>query len=546
MGGSIGAILLRLRETTVRPFLVLLLALLALAPAPARARKVVLLGVDGASWSVIDPLLAEGALPNFAKLAAAGVQAELATVEPVNSPTVWTSIATGRSPSAHGISNFLQTALDRKVPTVFERLAVAGRRVGLYDYLVTWPPTALPSGFVIPGWTQRDTAVWPPDVFARAGLVPPYRYTLDGLRLRAEYLENARRELRAKAPQWRALAKAFDVEVGAVTFYTVDALSHRFWRDAFPEQFAGDGLAPDPQYRGVIREAMVGVDRALGEVRAGLAPEDVLLVASDHGFQADDDGDRRIWTSSLGGVLGAAGLSPDRDAFRFVSQFYAVTIRVLPGPFAERDALTQRLVAALSGITSVPGGEPIYTVDVVDGAARPEGSERPVDARIRQWVVRQASRLLFDIEFGEDAHAWILARPNAAVLDPLWPDGSVRWDGRELPLRDVAGPDDFTGRHLPTAVFLAAGGPIRKRPERLHLSVLQIAPLLVHLAGEPLPDDLEQPLPVHVLDPGWLAANPARTVPAASLPKPPAPGEADPNAGDAELRERLRGLGYLR
>jgi hypothetical protein len=546
MDGSIGAILLRLRETHVRPALLLLLSALCLLPAPARARKVVLLGVDGASWSVIDPLLAEGALPNFAALAAAGVHAELETVEPVNSPTVWTSIATGRSPSVHGITNFLQTALDRKVPTVFERLAAAGRRVGLYDYLVTWPPTALPKGFVIPGWTQRDAAVWPPDVFARAGLAPPYRYTLDGLRLRAEYLENARAELRRKAPQWRALAKAFDVEVGAVTFYTVDALSHRFWRDAFPEELVGEGLAPDPAYRGVIREAMVGVDRALGAVRAGLGPDDVLVVASDHGFQADDDGDRRIWTSSLGAVLDDAGLSPERDAFRYVSQFYAVTIRVLPGPFAERDALTERLVATLSELRSAPGGRPIYAVDVVDGAERPGGNARPVDARIRQWVVRQAARLLFGIEFGEDAHAWILARPNAAVLDELWPDGRVARNGKEWPLRDVAGPDDFTGRHHPTAVFLAAGGPIRKRPERLHLSVLQIAPLLVHLVGEPLPDDLERPLPLHVLDPKWLATHPAHTVPAATLPPPPGPRDGDPGAGDAELRERLRGLGYLR
>ena len=89
---------------------------------------------------MIDPLIAEGALPHFAALAKDGVSADLATVEPVNSPTVWTSIATGRSPEAHGITNFFDTALDRQVPTVFERLAAGGRRVGLYDYLATWPP----------------------------------------------------------------------------------------------------------------------------------------------------------------------------------------------------------------------------------------------------------------------------------------------------------------------------------------------------------------------------------------------------------------------
>jgi hypothetical protein len=518
----------------------------ALAAAPARAGRVLLLGVDGASWSVIDPLVAEGALPNFAALAAAGVTAELETVEPVNSPTVWTSIATGRSPEAHGIHDFLQTALDRAVPSVFERLAAAGRRVGLYDYLVTWPPTDLPGGFVIPGWTHRDHAVAPPDVFARSGLVPPYHYSVEGLRLRHEYLPRCREELQRKAAQWLALQRAFQPEVGAVTFYSVDALSHRFWRDAFPEQFDG-GRPADPAVAGVIREAMIGVDRSLGEIRASLAPEDVLLVASDHGFQAGEEEEARIWTSSLERALAAADLVPGRDAFRIVSQFFAVTVRVLPGPLEERDALTERLAAALRALRAAgDSGAPLYTVDVLDGTPRPPGHERPVLDRIRQWGVRTAAAWLFDTEFGEDAHTWLLARPDRAVLDPLWPDGRVAGEGGEWPIAEIAGPDDFSGRHHPTAVLLAAGGPIRPQPARLRLSVLEIAPLLVHLAGEAVPDDLERAVPAPVLDPAWLAAHPPRLVPAASLPAPPRPGDADAGAGEEDLRERLRSMGYIR
>ena len=519
--------------------------MLLVCAAPAHAR-VVLVGVDGAAWSVIDPLLAEGALPHFAALAKDGVSADLATVEPVNSPTVWTSIATGRSPAAHGITNFFDTALDRAVPTVFERLAAAGRRVGVYDYLATWPPPSFPQGFVIPGWTRRDGAVTPADVFARAGLAPPYRYSNEGLRLRAEHLAAAREELLRKAPQWLALARAFDVEVGAVTFYAVDALSHRFWRDAFPEQFEAGGLAPDPANAGVIREALVGVDRALGEIRASLDPGDVLLVASDHGFQAEDGGEARIWTSSLQQPLRAAGLDAERDAFRFVGQFYAVTIRVLPGPFEEREALSERLAAALGALRAAGSGEPLYRVDVIDVAPRPAGRERTLLQRLRQWAVRQVVWWLFDVEFGEHAHAYILAQPNAGALDPLWPGGRVAGEGGEWPIEAVAAPDDFTGRHHPTAVFLAAGGPIRPQRERLQLSVLEIAPLIAHLAGGPLPDDLERAVPEALLDPAWLAAHPPQVVPAASLPEPPRAGAGDAGAGEEALRERLRSLGYIR
>jgi predicted AlkP superfamily phosphohydrolase/phosphomutase len=63
----------------------------ALVCASSASSKVILIGVDGASWSVLDPLLAAGRLPHLAALAARGVTAELETVEPVRSPVVCSS-----------------------------------------------------------------------------------------------------------------------------------------------------------------------------------------------------------------------------------------------------------------------------------------------------------------------------------------------------------------------------------------------------------------------------------------------------------------------
>jgi len=97
---------------------------------------------------------------------------------------------------------------------------------------------------VIPGWLRRDESITPPDAFERAGL-PGYRYSLEGLGGREDYVAVSRRELANKATHWNALAEAFDLDVGAVTFYSFDGLAHRFWHDCFPEQF--EGKVPPPE-----------------------------------------------------------------------------------------------------------------------------------------------------------------------------------------------------------------------------------------------------------------------------------------------------------
>ena len=534
------------RKVGVRAIASLVPIVFLLLAAPATAGRVVLVGVDGAGWSLIDPLLAEGALPHLASLLKDGASADLATVEPVNSPTVWTSIATGRSPDVHKIRDFFSTGLDRPVPTIFERLAAQGLRVGLYDYLKTWPPRRLPGGFVIPGWTRRDGAVQPPDVFERAGRAPAYRYSNRNLRNRIDFIRSARRELTEKAPQWNALVRAFDPQVGAVTFYSVDALGHRFWLDAFPEQFERAPREPVDEHRGVIREAVVGVDAALGAIRGGLGPDDVLLLASDHGFQAGDP-EGRVWTSSLDALLEEEGLVADRDPFRFVGQFFAVVIRVRPGPFESRDALTDRLAGLLRGASS-KDGEALYTVDVLDARERPPGHARSLLNRLRQWGVRTFARYAFHVDFGSEAHAFILARPDADVLDPLWPNGRVLFAGKERPIAEILYAEDFNGDHHPTAVFAVAGGPIAANPTRGSLSVLDLAPLIAYLAEAPIPDDLEGRLPIELIDPEYLAAHPPRYVAAAELPILPPLGAdaAAPLAGEEELLEQLKAMGYVR
>lgn len=515
-------------------------AVLALFATTASAR-VVVFGVDGGSWPLVDRGVAAGTLPNFAALAQRGVTAEMTTVEPVISPTVWTSIATGRSPEAHGVGDFFRNRTHVRVPTVFERMSAHGLRVGLQEWLITWPPRTLPNGFVITDWLRRDDRVTPPDVFARAGLTP-YLYTVTDTHGLDGFAAAARAETTEKPAAFLRLAETFQLDVGAVTFYSADATGHRFWRAAFPDEFDSPRTADEERHAGVIDETMRGIDAALGQIVASLGPDDSIVIVSDHGFEALPDA-RRVWSTRIEEQLTAADLDAARDGIEIDGQFLALTLRLVPGPSDKREPVLGKLVALLESVTD-DAGTPLFDVDVFEVAERPPEARASWDRRLRAWVVKQAMVWWYGITLDRPAYAFVLARPRDAALAALWPSGTIRVGERSMPADAFFALDDFTGGHNSTALFLAAGGPIAHRPTRDRVSVLDVAPLLLHLAGLPVPDDLEGAVPERMLDADALAARPVRKLAAAELPGlPEEPGGAQ--VDDAVLMERLRALGYV-
>jgi hypothetical protein len=90
----------------------------ALPAAAETGLRVLLVGTDGGEWSVMDPLIAEGRLPNYASLAARGRSARLQTIVPTFSPIIWTSVATGKVPEKHRISSHVYTSLPFGLPAV--------------------------------------------------------------------------------------------------------------------------------------------------------------------------------------------------------------------------------------------------------------------------------------------------------------------------------------------------------------------------------------------------------------------------------------------
>src|SRR5919197_1497174 len=282
-------------------------AALALATSGCGSRErpgmVVVLGIEGLHLPLLDQLVAEGALPNFARLYREGRSGGVSTAEtvmPPLSPRVWNTFATGQLPEVHRIADFvredgkgkrrLYSSRDRRVPALWEIASASGKRAGVVNWLQTYPAEHV-NGFVIseryrPKSTQmlaqwqkvpleRDErgVVYPPQLLAR----------LDGLAL---------------APQTSfaytaALAEAIDRDVFSLAYaalaeqpvdllliYTrsMDELSHLQWftHEPRPEEH--------PAHDEVV-DFMRRYDALLGELLAHLHPADHLIVLSDHGME---------------------------------------------------------------------------------------------------------------------------------------------------------------------------------------------------------------------------------------------------------------------
>ena len=74
--------------------------------------KVFVLGLDGATWDVLEPLIQQGLLPNLARLREQGSSGSLRSVFPPLSPVAWTGVMTGKNSGRHGIFEFLEHGHD--------------------------------------------------------------------------------------------------------------------------------------------------------------------------------------------------------------------------------------------------------------------------------------------------------------------------------------------------------------------------------------------------------------------------------------------------
>jgi len=331
--------------------------------------RVVLLAIDGATWKVMEPLLAAGELPSFARLRREGAYApRFGTLDTTKSPIVWTTVATGRAPSEHGIDGFAQplpngrlipiSSHQRTARAIWEVANQHGLTAGVVNWWASWPAEPV-DGYVITDhanpafaafafedsrwWTAEPERLerlgWdfhPPDLepVLRSVWLDKDAFPWDDLRRRGGFRAAQMRELR-EAP-WNgrtpySILKTFyaidrpmlsaairlhrerPVDLQMIYVRGPDPIQHAAWDLVEPERFARrpPHLERD---RGLVEGVYRYIDSLLGELLAAMDDDTWLLVASDHGAEPVEDADdpqrtggSGMHTTATRGVLFIAG-----------------------------------------------------------------------------------------------------------------------------------------------------------------------------------------------------------------------------------------------
>lgn len=505
------------------------------------AGKIRLIGLDGATWDVLLPWIEAGKLPNFDRVLRAGSWGRLRTLAGSLSPVMWTSIATGYERDRHGIHGFqtrdgygmrLVRSSDRKVPALWS----IASQLGLESYIVNWQVTDPPepiNGIMVSRLRDYGTSgVYPPELtgaIARASeaatLLPAE--TGDSNQVwRQRLLEDLERLISIE----RYLSSRGRPDFAAYYTHSTDEVQHRFWKYMEPEAFTDPVLRPTPEAVAAngdaIFEVYKRVDDWIGE--SWNPREEILVLVSDHGAQADPQPRVYLSVNPLLAALGFAELAESGEIIAKASQAFNCT----ENPWSFRLTICLNLV----------GGAP-------NGIVPPEkaaGLSHDIAQRLAALHLSDGTQLIKGVEPSADGAS---LEVESIRLSGAQIEGQLEIQDRRTRLREyLIIHDDISGQHSSFGILAIAGGPVLVG-RVYNASLLDVAPTLLYLLGLPVAEDMEGSPLTEVIEPRYLKEHSVYRI--ASFDPLGAQTEASPisaQEGDKaqeELKERLRSLGYI-
>ena len=545
--------------------------------------RLAIIGIDGATYRIIRPMIADGELPNIGRILKEGASANLESTIPPITPPAWVSMMTGVNPGRHGIFHFVHRTIGSYQlglvdsnnfvgMDAFSLLSRRGWTTGGFAVPMTYPPFPV-NGYMVSGIPmplQGEAGAWPqnyePDINYAAydGKNEPGSEDLDRYeKLRDDLFRVERERIDLKVEWLRRHPTDFYFCVLSIT----DRCQHYFWKFQDPSH---DGWSQEGQDRfgEVIRDSYRLADEALGRFREVLGEDCTVALVSDHGFgtfSADffinrwlEDEGYLVFKKIPRWTWGVTTLSETlrRAKLGFLG-------RLLPGPIGrlpvarpkhkkQRDKRDidwprTKVFAAMYGLClNIKGREPEGLIEPSDERER---LEQEVIAKLRKLRDPQDGELAVD-----DA---IVARDcySGDYLETA-PDIQFMMQGLAcLPKEDLDAQTQFgrrkyaavSGTHRMDGIFAVGGGPdCPAAPgsvfEGMHIQ--DSLPTLLHMVGESIPQWMEGSVQDEALSGEWLASNPPK-ISAEEIVLGRPDGDVWSDEESKRIEESLKGLGYL-
>jgi len=269
------------------------------------ANKVVIIGLDGATFDTLQPWMDAGYLPTLKEMVETGVSGKLTSVVPPVTAPAWCSFMTGKNPGKHGVYYFTtkEKGTGRDIPisahsrsgkTVWDLLSDSGKTVLVLNVPATYPPHPVQgviiSDFLTP--TGKRDFVYPPTLLDEIeGTFGPYRLYLKTPVFSANlsavnverFLAELHDELEYKFAVTHYLMDRYAADFTMLHLWGTDRIQHELW-NLFDERHP----KYDKNLAGRYKDRIVGyfsaVDAKIAQLQRRLDAETTLFLVSDHGF----------------------------------------------------------------------------------------------------------------------------------------------------------------------------------------------------------------------------------------------------------------------
>jgi predicted AlkP superfamily phosphohydrolase/phosphomutase len=557
--------------------------------------RVLILGLDGVPWSLLDPWLADGKLPNLARLIAGGARGDLTSTIPYVTAPAWVSCVTGVNPGKHGVLDFaMQRPNDSGIDvvnstsvrarTLWDILSERGQRVGMLNVPVTYPPRPVNGVMVTcmltPSLKTRFTY---PDALREPFLAAVPSYAIEPMtpssdlaRTKSELARNLAPtvEARAQATRW-LMEHVGDWHFFMTVFTEPDRLMTYGWDD-FDERHPRHSRAGARLYGDLFLRHYQHLDRVVGEFMAAWQERATIIIVSDHGFA----GVHRffypnVWLQQNGYLALNEAARPSAMA-----RVRALARRLGVAHLAKK--LAKRVFPDWGFTTGARNSDFVQAVDwqktrVYWGAdngltinlkgRQPHGVVEPADYEslrdeiIARWSdlrdARNGERVVARIYRREDIYhgPYVERSPDLRVVWQEYPaERRIHCAAGELWAGDCWGYSGQTGDHAPVGIIIAGGRNIAGGTHLSGAQIADIAPTVLYALGQPPASGMDGRVLSELFTDGFRDGHP---LPAPNSTEGEAATESivrrDSGEGaapyssseQAEVEERLKALGYL-